>query len=345
MEKEAFEAPCAVERQLKENDSLMQEICTALHRYNPAFIMTDARGSSDHAATYAKYIFETYLGLVTASAAPSVFTLYKSRLDVKKCLVVAISQSGGSPDICEIVEETRRGGAFTVAIVNDIDSPLAKLAEYVIPLHAGEEKAIAATKSYITSLTAIVHFVATYLQDTRLLQCLHLLPTALASALETDWSPAKQLLLDVKDTLVIGRGYSFPVAQEAALKFKETMALHAEAFSGAEVLHGPFALVKHDYPILLFTQNDISLEGMIQLAKKIKMLGAKTIVTAPQAMLPQEKISSIASLLLNLPPSLHPLCDPIMTIQAFYPMVAALAVERGYDPDSPDNLKKITETT
>ncbi|MFC1549222.1 SIS domain-containing protein, partial [Candidatus Omnitrophota bacterium] len=178
-----------------------------------------------------------------------------------------------------------------------------------------------------------------------LIGCLQKLPDALRAALTMDWDTAIPRLKDIADTLVIARGYGFPIAQEAALKFKETSAIHAEAFSGAEVLHGPFGLVRKDYPLLLFPQNDASLEGMLELAKKIRSLGAETLMSAPQGLLSPSQLAETASIALPLPESLNPLSDPLMVIQAFYIMVARLAVKRGYDPDSPDNLKKVTKTT
>lgn len=344
MEKEAGEAPDVIAKQLKENQDIMISITKRLHESPPSFAMTVARGSSDHAATYAKYLLEAKLGLVTASASPSVLTLYGTSLYEKGALIIGISQSGESPDICEMMEEARKRGSITVAIVNQTDSHLARAAEYIVPLHAGPELAVAATKSYLASLSALLQLIAIYTRDSELIECLQRLPEVLWGALSMEWTPAIDQLKDISDTLVIGRGYGFPVAEEAALKFKETSAIHAEAFSGAEVLHGPFALVRKDYPVLLFTQNDVSLECMMDLAKKIKGLGAKTLMAVPKGLLSESQLAETTSTLLPLPESINPLSDPLAGIQAFYIMVARLAVSRGFNPDSPDNLKKVTET-
>ena len=306
--------------------------------------MTVARGSSDHAATYAKYLLETKMGLITSSCAPSVLTLYGTNLYEEGGLIVGISQSGESPDICEMMAEARQKGTLTVAIVNLVDSPMAKAAEYVVPLHAGPELAVAATKSYISSLAALLQLITVYTEDKELSESLERLPDALRSSLEADWSKAIPRLKDIKDALVIARGYGFPIAQEAALKFKETSAIHAEAFSGAEVLHGPFALIREDYPVLMFLQNDVSLSGMLELARKIKSLGAEILMAAPKGLLSDFQLKECSTMKLPVPESVGPLCDPLMIIEAFYIMAAHLAVKRGYDPDSPDNLKKVTET-
>ena len=221
---------------------------------------------------------------------------------------------------------------------------MAKTAEYVVPLHAGNELAVAATKSYLSSLAALLQLVTVCTKDKELEGCLDKLPDALCASLKEDWDAAIPRLKDIRDTLVIARGYGFPVAQEAALKFKETSAIHAEAFSGAEVLHGPFALVREEYPVLMFLQNDVSISGMVDLAKKIKSLGAEVLMAAPKGLLSASQLKETSSMLLALPESVNPLFDPLMVIQAFYIMVARLAIKRGFDPDSPDNLKKVTET-
>ncbi len=344
MEQEARQAPAIIAKQISRTRKTLISLSKRVKKNKPAFVLTIARGSSDHAATFAKYLIETRLGLVTSSAAPSVVTLYNAKLNLKNALVIGLSQSGESPDICEVMAYARETGAVTAAFVNNPESHLAKKSEYIIPLYAAPEKAVAATKSYIATLAGILHMTAICSADSKLTSDLLKLPSSLEKALSMNWSPAIKLLKGVKDTLVIARGYCFPIAQEAALKFKETSSLHAEAFSGAEIMHGPFALIKRGYPVLVFAEDDKSLEGVVNLSKKIKALGGKIILSCPKNILPKKKLNDIASLVLPMPESVHRLCDPLMIIQAFYPMVARLAVSRGYDPDAPKNLKKITET-
>lgn len=344
MEKEAAQAPAVVARQVRKNVPVLSKLCRRLQDTPPPFAMTIARGSSDHAANFAKYLIETRIGIVTSSAAPSVLTLYKSRLRLKGALVIGISQSGESPDICEVMTYARKAGAITVAFVNIPASPLARASEYVVPLHAGAEKAVAATKSYIAALAALVHFAGVWSEDHRLLKDLRILPKSLEKAVTEDWSAGIRSFQDVRDTLVIARGYCFPIAQEAALKFKETCAIHAEAFSGAEVLHGPYSLIRKDYPVLIFTENDSSLKGIIRLALKMKRSGARILLASPKGEIPARTVGDIASCALPVPASAHLLLAPLLIIQTFYPMAARLAVSRGCDPDFPKNLNKITET-
>lgn len=345
MEQETIEAPESVMKQLKANEKVINLLAERIQKIKPKFALTIGRGSSDHACTYAKYLLETNLGLVTASAAPSVVTIYNANLKLKDVLVIGISQSGKSPDICKMMEVARSMGAITVAIVNEIDSPLAKIAEFLVPLHAGKEISIAATKSYIASLSALVHLVSIAAENQKLFSALQNLPKALAEVLKYSWDEAISEFKNVNRTLVIARGFGFPIAQEAALKFKETCSIQAESFSAAEVLHGPFALIKKNHPYLLFAQDDASLFGTLELAKKIQSLGGKSILALPlNNNISQSELHDYATIILKMPHSLHPILDPIMIIEAFYLMIAKLAVARGFDPDSPENLQKITET-
>jgi glucosamine--fructose-6-phosphate aminotransferase (isomerizing) len=344
MEHEAISAASILRKQFSANQDALLALSARLHASPPHFAMTIARGSSDHAATYAKYLFETHLGLVTASAAPSVETLYHANLRVKNSLVIGLSQSGQSPDIAEMLLLSRRAGAITVAFVNHESSPLSDAAEYVIPLWAGAELSVAATKSYIATLGALVQFVALMTQSPELLAVLAELPLVLEQATQMDWLPAIAEYQQQKNTFVVGRGYGFPIAQEAALKFKETAAIHAEAFSGAEVLHGPFALVQQNFPLLIFGQDDVALPSILDLTKQATQLGAKTLLAVPANVEKRAPLSDVASILLPLPAALHPICDPLVAIQAFYVMVARLAVARGLNPDAPANLTKVTRT-
>ncbi len=339
MEQEAAQAPQVVETAFNHNKNLFQEISQRLAHEKLHFAVTIARGSSDHAAYFAKYVIETQLKLITASFSPSIETIYHAKPNMKNSISIAISQSGKSPDLCEAMQAARQSGSITIAFVNQTNSPLAKIAEYLVPLCAGEEKAVAATKSYISSLTNMIHFVGTLANNQELLSALQRLPEKLNLALNMDWSAAIIQLKSQRDALVVGRGYSYPIACEAALKCKETAGLHAEAFSSAEILHGPFALVGKDYPVLIFTQNDATLEGTLALAQKCLSAGAKPMIALPASIaLPKDIIR------LPTPEFSHPICDPVSSILSFYKMVANLATLRGHNPDNPPHLNKVTET-
>ncbi|MGH8191441.1 MAG: SIS domain-containing protein [Rhodanobacteraceae bacterium] len=333
--REAADAADTVARQLERNDAVVQSLAGALRETPPPFVVTCARGSSDHAATYAKYVIETQTGCVTASASPSVESIYAVPLRLRGALYLVISQSGASPDLLRSAEAARNAGARVAALVNAEGSPLAALADTVIPLHAGPERSVAATKSYLGSLTAILHLVAHWRQDATLLRALQALPEQLHQAFALDWSPLVDGLADMHDLFVLGRGYGLAAAQEAALKLKETCALHAEAFSSAEVRHGPMELVGPRLPVLLFAQEDDALEGALATALDFRERGADVWTAAP---------GSTGRHALPIIPTRQPMCAPILAIQSFYRAVNTLAIRRGRDPDRPPHLAKVTET-
>ncbi|MET3928435.1 glucosamine--fructose-6-phosphate aminotransferase (isomerizing) [Lysobacter sp. OAE881] len=335
MHAEAAETADAVARQFEANAPIIDALVQRLKAQPPAFIVTCARGSSDHAATYGKYLFETTLGLVTASASPSVGSVYAVRPHLKGALFVAISQSGKSPDLVRNAEIARAAGALVVALVNVEDSPLAQIADTVIPLRAGPEKSVAATKSYLCSLAALLQLAARWSGDAKLLAAVDALPAALREAWKMDWSPLVDGLKDARNLFVVGRGLGLGAAQEAALKFKETCGLHAEAFSSAEVKHGPMAIVGPGFPVLAFAQDDDTCSSTMSVAEEFHQRGAPVWIALPGAQGPD---------VLPMPASPHPACTPLLTVQCFYKAVNALAVARGHNPDVPPHLNKVTET-
>lgn len=332
---EALEAPQAVARLLEENASLCRELGVRLRKTPPAFAVTCARGSSDNAATYAKYLLELRLGTITASVGPSVRSVYSAAPNVRGALFLAISQSGRSPDLLQLAEAARAGRAFSLALVNDSASPLAEICEFVLPLHAGPERSVAATKSWICSLAAILQFAAHWSEDRQLLDALDRLPEALARAAGQDWSPAAQPLAKAEDLYVVSRGIGLALAQEAALKLKETCGIHAEALSAAELMHGPLTLAGPGFPVLVFGQHD---EAYQSVADLIAALTARGVPVTAAGSAPG------GGLALPSDPSLNPFVTPIALIQSFYPLVEVVARMRGRDPDHPPHLKKVTET-
>ena len=332
---EAAEAATAVARQFAANAATIDALVERLRAQPPRFIVTCARGSSDHAATYGKYLFETALGLVTASASPSVGSVYAVQPQMQDALFVAISQSGKSPDLLRNAEIAKAGGADVVALVNVADSPLAKLADTVLPLHAGPENSVAATKSYLCSLAALLQLTARWSGDAKLLAAVDALPDAMRAAWAQDWSELVSGLRLARQMFVLGRGLGLAAAQEAALKFKETCGLHAEAFSSAEVKHGPMAIVGPDFPVLAFAQDDDTGDSTAAVAAEFRKRGAPVWLASSGEAGPG---------ILPLPVSPHPALTPILTVQAFYAVANALSLARGFDPDVPPHLNKVTET-
>ena len=344
MRSEAQEIPLITKKQLEIYAQLLPEIMTSIKNFSPKLIVTVGRGSSDHAASFAKYVFETQLHLVTASFAPSIETIYHSPLMLDKALVVAFSQSGQSSDLCEVMRAAKKSGALTVAFVNKTQSPLADIADIVIPLCAGDEISVAATKSFVATLTAILAFTAYWKQDHDLLSKLAQMPHHFTQTLSLNWQTAIQDIATRTSVLVLGRGFTFPMAAESALKLKETCKLHAEAFSSAEVLHGPFALMTGNFPLIVFVPSDEAVIGLSDLLDRLTKISTRTYLIAAEDRMNDLIDDSGTRHFLPLPPSLHPLCDPLIAIQAFYLMAEQCAKLRHIDPDKPDHLSKVTNT-
>jgi glucosamine--fructose-6-phosphate aminotransferase (isomerizing) len=342
MFQEAAQAGGVVRAQLEANAVSVARLAKRLRDAPPRMVVTCARGSSDHAATFAKYLFETRLGVVTASAAPSVSSVYGARQDLRDALFLAISQSGQSPDLIAAARSAKEAGALVVAAVNDESSPLATLADFTLPLCAGEEKSVAATKSYVASLSALVHLASEWSRDTNLRAALARLPADLDSAWGLDWSPAVAMLAPVPHLYVIARGVGLGIAQEAALKCKETCGLHAEAFSSAEVRHGPQALLREKFPALVFCQDDETRSGTQALALELSGRGVPVLAAGASFQAPEREVNGNPVLLPAL--ATHPVIQPLLLVQSFYRMSNALALARGHDPDAPPHLRKVTET-
>jgi glucosamine--fructose-6-phosphate aminotransferase (isomerizing) len=334
MFREAGESPAAVARMLAENGAVMRALCRRLEATPPAAAITCARGSSDNAATYGRYLVETRIGLVTGSLGLSVASVYRAPLRLRDVLCVAVSQSGASPDLLAAMEQARRSGAITVAMVNVADSPLAAAADHVVALSAGPETSVAATKSFIASLAAFAWLVGAWAGDADLLAGVERLPDLLRRAWACDWSAALPVLAGARGAIVLGRGPGLAAAQEAALKLKETCRIHAEALSAAEVEHGPMALAGPDLPVLAFAQDDPSRALTVAVAMRLIGRGAPTVLAGAEGP---------GALALPAIPA-HPLLQPLLLTMAFYRLAAELSLARGMDPDHPPHLQKVTRT-
>ncbi|WP_103098364.1 SIS domain-containing protein [Novosphingobium guangzhouense] len=339
MAQEANEAPARAAAQLQLNADLVRAAGERLRELAPPFAATLARGSSDQAAAFAKFLLETYAGVPTLSHAPSVGSLYQATSSrFAGVPLIAISQSGGSPDLIAAAEDAKRQGALVIAIVNVVDSPLAERADIVIPVHAGSETSVAATKSFVCTLVALAHLVAEWSQDAGLLAALGTIGDVLHNAADADWTQAVPLLRDADDMLVLGRGPTLPIAGEAALKLKETSSLHAEAFSSAEVAHGPMTLVGEGDPVLVLAPLDVARTGLRERLEDFAARGARVIA----AGLPED--IAAAQLVLPMRTDVHPAAGAIAQIQSFYALAEALSLARGRNPDSPPHLNKVTRT-
>ena len=335
---ETREAPARIRALLAEDGAAWRALAVELRRHPPAFVATVARGSSDHAATYLASLIGIAVGRITASLPPSLITRYDAPLAFTGAFVLALSQSGASPDLVRTLAAARAGGALTAAIVNRADSPLAAAAAHVLPQHAGEETSVAATKSMLATMACGARLVAAWSGDATLDAALARLPDRLEAALACDWSPALPVLARASRLYVVGRGPGLGVALESALKLKETSGLLAEALSAAEIRHGPRAVIGTDFPVLLYGLDDPGGRDTAELAVELAGAGAAPLLVGGGGC----RVAGLP--VLPLPAPLHPLLDPIVALQAFYPLAETLARQRGRDPDRPPGLRKVTRT-
>jgi glucosamine--fructose-6-phosphate aminotransferase (isomerizing) len=334
MAAELREASDAVRRQDGSLPALL-DLVARCRRSPPRLVMTCARGSSAHAATFGKHLIERYLGIPVSEAAPNIATVYRQRLDLRGQLLLTISQSGRSDDLIEFSTMARSGGATTVAIVNDVASPLAAACDVTLPMAAGPEHSVAATKSFVASLAMLLRMTAAWTDDAEMHSAIDRLPDRLAQASDLDWRGALDTFAKAASLITIGRGATLPIAREAALKFKETCHLHAEAFSSAEFQHGPLALVAPRYPVLIFMPTDAAATGLREFAADLRGKGA--------ALFSAEHGGPEIGRLPALPPG-QPDADAICLMQSFYAFAVQLAARRGTDADRPRHLRKVTRT-
>ena len=335
MRREILEIPQAVARLLDEGAPALEQIAAAARAADPRFLVTVARGSSDHACTFLKYAFELEMGLPVASIGPSIASIYGAKLRLADSLCLAVSQSGKSPDIVAMAKAAGQGGAMTVAVTNDPASPLAAVSDHTIDIHAGAELSVAATKTFVTSAVSILLLLAKWKGDGALLSALEALPDRLAQAAQLDW-PELRAAIGAKQSLyTLGRGPSLAMSNEAALKFKETCQIHAESYSAAEVLHGPVSIVDEGFPVLCFAAGDKAEPSVAAMADDLAAKGARVFVT-----------SELPARAARLPRigTAHPLTDAVSLIVSFYTMVERVAADRGVNPDMPRHLRKVTET-
>ncbi len=325
----------SVERLLDRSQQSIFEAAEQIRLRDPDLICTIARGSSDHAATYLKYAVELTAKIPVASIGPSVSSIYGASLKLGNSAVVAISQSGRSPDIVHATKSAAKTGAFTLALTNDTNSPLAQSSHHPIDICAGPEKSVAATKTFVTSIVAGLMLLARWQNDDALAAALEKFPGQCRKAVNCDWSPLLHRLKDEQSLLILGRGPSMAIAEEAALKFKETCQIYAQSYSSAEVLHGPVSLIDAGFPILALVARDAAEEAVLAVADDLADRGADVFIT-----------SDLGKSATKLPfvSTGHRLTDPLLLIVSFYGFIERLARKRGLDADNPPNLQKVTKT-
>jgi glucosamine--fructose-6-phosphate aminotransferase (isomerizing) len=338
---EIHEQPTVLRRLIDAEGEHVARLAHILNARGYQYAVIAARGSSDNAARYAQYLMGAALGLPVALATPSLHTRYGAHLRFEGALVIGISQSGASPDICTVVDDARRAGAPTVAITNNPQSPLARAAEFMMPLHAGVERSIAATKTYTTQLAALAMLTLSMANDSAGLTMLTTVPDAMEAMLSLDdrMRTIAGDMANVTAAVTIGRGYHYATAWEIALKLKELTCVAVEPYSAADFQHGPIALVRDDFPIVIIATQGAVADDLAALTHHLCALGAH--------------LTAISDVPAVLEKANHPAPLPVSIDERFAPMTAVIAGQllafhlahaRGIDPDNPRGLRKVTET-
>jgi glucosamine--fructose-6-phosphate aminotransferase (isomerizing) len=341
LQSEIAEQPAAMERLIAAESASVRSLASALRQQRVTHVQIVARGSSDNAARYAQYLFGTALGLPVALATPSLHTRYAAKMRFEDTLSIGISQSGQSPDICAVLEDAARAGAPTVAITNDPESPLARAASHVIPLHVGKERSVAATKSYTGQLLALALLILSMAEDLAGLDALARIPEAMHATLSTGprMDEVAQAMRDATAMVTIGRGYGFATAWEIAQKVKELTYIPTEPYSAADFQHGPIAMIDAGFPVLLIAPQGAVASDLAGMASKLQDRGAllATISDVPE-------ILAASNLPISLPVSVDERLSPLTSVIPGQYLSYALAHARGIDPEKPRGLNKVTET-
>ena len=331
MAREIREIPTTAERLLAKRDSIIT-VAHRIRQADPRVGVISGRGSSGNAGTLLSYLFEARAGLLVSTSAPSVMTTYGQSIDMRNAVFIVISQSGRSPDLVMGAQSARKNGALTIAIVNDLTSPLALACELPLPMGAGLERSVAATKSVVLSMVTSVQLVASLTSDDELNEKIKRLPQRFSDALACDWSLWSRSLAAARAAFVVGRGFGLGPAREIGLKVTEAMRIPTLSYSAAEVMHGPLACASAEIPFLVLRQNDGSSAMVDALIAELRVRKLNVFSAGdPTGVLPWIGNDD-------------PICDAITMLLPAYATIEQAARARGFDPDNPPNLSKITET-
>jgi len=338
--KEILEQPNVVENLINNESEHVNKICSDL-KGKFDYILIAARGTSDNAARYAQYLLGSHNKIQVALATPSLFTIYETPPSLEHALVIGISQSGQSPDIVSVLEAARFQGRPTMCITNDESSPLANVSDHIIPLNTGEEKAIAATKTYTSSLSALALFSCFLSGDKSNLKDLQKLPRKIADTLKNSIDRIDQTsrYRYMKHCVIIGRGFNYSTAYEISLKIKELTRVIAVPYSSADFKHGPIATVNQGFPIFVIAPSGKMMNHIFDFTSKLLDLGAELIMISDnQEILKRGRVN------FKLPNDIPEWLSPITAIIPGQLFARQLAIEKGYDSDKPEGLSKVTET-
>jgi glucosamine--fructose-6-phosphate aminotransferase (isomerizing) len=337
MEKEIREEPDVLEKILESNIGIIERIKNYLRDKEISSVYISARGTSDNASNLGKYLIESMLGLPTALGAPSLFTIYRTPPVLRNTLMIGVSQSGKGEDVKEVIIEGKKQGAFCIAITNDIESPIAQAADEILPCWAGEEKSVAATKTYMAEIFNLYLFGAILRDKKEILTSLYNIPRYVDKIITETSKVSVERYHFMDRCIIIGRGFNYPTAMEFSLKLKETSYIFSESFSSADFLHGPLALAQSDLPIFVFIPSGPTYSHLSEL---IGVLSEKhtEIIAFSFDNIRNARISLI------IPNRIEEILTPLVFAPSFQMFANNLAIEKGYDPDHPRYLKKVTVT-
>lgn len=341
MREEIEEQPTAIERLLRDEAANVERLCAEIRRRGIAYVYIAARGTSDHAAVFAKYLIEIETGVPVGLAAPSVVTLYGSRLKLENALVLGISQSGEAADAIEVLRQARAAGQLTACITNSPGSPMAEAAEYAIDCRAGPEHSLPATKSYTTSLAAVALLACGMGARPELRAALDRVPTWIRRVLAMEQLVERRAerYRYMSKCVVLARGRNQATALEVALKLAETCYVEAHPYSGADFIHGPIAIVEEGFPCILFAPGGPAYPAMLDLAGRLRERGAEAIIVSDQA-----DILNLAVTPIGMSSEIDEAVTPLVYVVAGQLLACHLARVKGRDPDQPRGLTKVTVT-
>lgn len=342
LKEEILEQPHVLQRWLETQLQETLSIARIIRQREVEYVFLAARGTSDHAGVYAQYLWGSLNRLPVALAAPSLFTLYGGWPRLQKALVVGISQSGQSPDVVSVIEEGRRQGAVTLAITNEVDSPLARKAEFTLDVRAGAEKAVAATKTYTAELLAIATLSAALTENADTLSALWRVPAAAQAALALD-AEAEAIAgrhRDMTRCVVLGRGYNYASAQEWALKLKELAYVFADPYSAADFQHGPIAIIERGFPVLAIAPRGAALADLLTLLRRLRDGQEAELLVLSDS----DEALALGHSAMRLPAAVPEWLTPLVSIIPAQLYSYHLTRAKGYDPETPRGLRKVTLT-
>ena len=337
---EIFEQPQVLEKCMN-NTAMLQEVIKAIKSQDIQWVYIAARGTSDHAAVYGKYLIESFLGIPVALAASSIVTIYQKEINFKNTLVIGISQSGQAADVIEVIHSAKRQGALTLSITNTADSPLANAAQFHLDCHAGVEKSVAATKTFTAQIFLLAQLVGMWSENQHIKNELTQVPEKVAQTLATS-----QHIIDkvdryrfISDCFVLARGINYAIALESALKIKETNYIRAEAFASSDFQHGPIASIDRNIPVMIFAPKGPSLADMTEMITKLKNYGIELIIISNS-----KDLFEYSPCGFEIPQTENDLISPFFNVVIAQMFACQLALVRGLNPDEPRGLKKVTIT-